>query len=367
MSAAAPVQETTPKAHLLGKTLASGWTLVERLDRSKGSTGGTFGIGYKATKGNEIAFVKAIDFVEAMRSPNLLAEMSKLGNIANFEKDVLEYCTTKGMSKVLRYIGHEYISYNDSDDPLSRVSCLIMEAGTHDLRRLLNLNRNGLVSCGWNLHVLQDVSLAIAQLHRGNIAHQDIKPSNVIAVQEKNLNDTNSMKVGDLGRVVRRDQAGPFDSHPWPGDMRYSPPERWYGFVPPDWCDSREAADAYMLGSLLIFLFTGATLQSLVVNYIPISFRLDNWAGKFDQDLLPVLVNAHVRVLHEHLLPQLMPEIADGVMGIARALTQPDPTIRGDTNARRQVGRPVGIDRIHNKFSALSLTCMAIERGKGKQ
>ena len=365
MSAADPVQETTPKAHLQGMTLASGWTLVERLDPSKGSTGGTFGIGYKATKGNEIAFVKAIDFVDAISSPDPLAELTKLSAIANFERDVLAYCATKGMSKVLRYIGHEYISYNGSDDPLSRVSCLIMEAGTHDLRRLLN--GNGLASCGWNLPVLRDVSLAIAQLHQGNIAHQDIKPSNVIAVREKNLNDASSMKVGDLGRVVRRDQAGPFDSQPWPGDSRYSPPERWYGFVPPDWCDSREAADAYMLGSLLIFLFTGATLQSLVVKYIPISFQPDKWTGRFDDDLLPVLVNAHVRVLHEHLLPELMPEIADRVMDIARALTQPDPTARGDTKARRQVGRPVGIDRIHNKFSELSHTCMAIERGKGKQ
>ena len=83
MSAAAPIQETTPKAHLQGMTLASGWTLIERLDPSKGSTGGTFGIGYKATKGTEIAFVKAIDFVDAMRSPDPLAELSKLGDIAN--------------------------------------------------------------------------------------------------------------------------------------------------------------------------------------------------------------------------------------------------------------------------------------------
>jgi serine/threonine protein kinase len=342
-------------------TLASGWLLTERLEPSKGSSGGNFGVGYKATKGSEIAFVKAIDFVDALSAADPLLELTKLSNIANFEKDVLSYCAQSGMSKVLKFLGHEYVSSNGTNDPLTRVSCLIMEAGTEDLRRLFNAKGKG--ACAWNLQVLRDVAQAIAQLHKGGIAHQDIKPSNVIEVAGL-AGASKSMKVGDLGRVVRKQHNGPFDALSWPGDRRYSPPERWYGFVPPNWTDARDASDAYMLGSLMVYLFTGATIQSLVINKIPPAFQPGTWTGSFDQDLMPVLVDAHSRVLNENLLPHLEPAIADPVFAIAKSLTNPDPLKRGDANARKQHGRPVGIDRVHQKLTSLALTAMAIERGK---
>ena len=343
-------------------TLAAGWTLVERLEPSNGSTGGNFGVGYKATKGANIAFVKAIDFVEALQSPDPFAQIALLTQVAVFERDVLEYCAARKMSRVLQFFGHEYVWVGDQTNPLNRVSCLILEAGQSDLRRLLTAN--GLATCAWNLQVLRDVAQAVTQLHRGEIAHQDIKPSNVISFADATTTTSSNVKVGDLGRVVRKSQSGPFDSLAWPGDPRYSPPERWYGHVPPDWCDAREASDAYMLGSLLVFLFTGATLQTLVMNLIPAAFRPHEWAGRYDEDLLPVLMSAHASVLTECLRPTLMPELADAILEIARALTNPDPKIRGDSRARRQIGRSVGIDRIHQKLSAVATRCALINRGR---
>lgn len=268
------------------------------------------------------------------------------------------------MSKVLKFIGHEYLSSDNTGNPLTNVSCLIMEAGTEDLRRLFNTNRTA--ACVWNLQVLRDVSQAIAQLHKGGIAHQDIKPSNVIEVASNGIGGE-IMKVGDLGRVVRREHVGPFDGLHWPGDVRYSPPERWYGYLPPDWSDARDASDAYMLGSLMVYLFTGTTIQSLVLNHIPPAFLPGIWTGSFDQDLKAVLVDAHSRVLNEHLLPQLEHAIAEGLFAIANNLTNPDPLRRGDTNARKQSGRPVGMDRVHQKLNTLAITAMAVERGKKRQ
>jgi len=182
-SVATPVAAAalTPKHLLLGLTLASGMLLEERLDPPDGSSGGNFGTGYKATRDGKLAFVKAIDFVEALSAPDPLKRLSELANVASFEKDVLEYCTKLGMTKVLKFIGHEYITYDGSSNPMSNVSRLVMEAGTKDLRHLVNAN--GLSSCGWNLQVMTDVLLACSQLHKGEVAHQDIKPQNVIAVK----------------------------------------------------------------------------------------------------------------------------------------------------------------------------------------
>jgi serine/threonine protein kinase len=331
------------------------------------SSGGTFGVGYKATKGNHIAFIKAIDFVDAFNADEPMLELAKLTSIAMFEKDVLEYCSSKGMSKVIRYIGHEYLYFNGSKDPLNQVSCLIMESGDHDLRRLVSVN--GLASCSWNLQVMCDVSQALTQLHKGGIAHHDIKPSNVISIKEEEKK-SQSMKVSDLGRVIRKDQSGPFDSNHWSGDSKYCPPERWYGSspgaIPHGWNNIRESADAYMLGSLLVYLFTGTTLQSLVYSIIPSQFRPGNWTGGYDENLLPVLFDAHVQALKLNLLPNLIPEVADEVFEIAKNITHPDPRKRGDTKARKELNQPVGIDRIHQKFTRLSLTCSAVERGRKK-
>jgi hypothetical protein len=135
----------SPKHLLLGKTLASGWTLTERIDPTNTSSGGMFGVGYKATKDGKLAFVKAIDFVEALNAADPIAEITKLSSIATFEKDVLAFCSDRGMSKVIRYVGHEYISFDGTGNPLSRVSCLIMEAGEEDLRR--KVSANGRASC----------------------------------------------------------------------------------------------------------------------------------------------------------------------------------------------------------------------------
>ena len=81
-----------------------------------------------------------------------------------------------------------------------------------------------------------------------------------------------------------------------------------------------------MIGSLLFYLFTGTTLQSQVFNLIPGDFLPGKWTGGFDQDLKAVLIDAHARALTDLLVPKLLPEVADGVLEVARALTHPRPT-----------------------------------------
>lgn len=358
----APVAPLTPKSQLLGKTLDSGWTLVEQFTPASHSTGGNFGVGYKATRGDEIAFVKAVDFVAALMDPEPLQAMQSLLNEATFEKDVLAFCADQKMSRVLKFLGHEYFNPGNPIDVHNRVSCLVMELGRDDLRGMVH--KTAVRSFTWNLQVMRDVAQALAQLHRGGIAHQDIKPSNVISVDGATGAAASQVKVGDLGRVVRRGQPGPFNGLAWPGDRRYMPPERWYGHVPTDWTDAREASDAYMLGSLMLFLCTGASLQMLVFQAIPEPFRPGTWMGGFDQDLLAVLQDAHTKTLATHLMPTVPAPLQDEVMALAKALTNPNPLERGDPRARRQIGHPVGIDRLYQRFMALAARSAAFDRGR---
>jgi hypothetical protein len=54
------VPSLNPRSQLVGITLTSGWTLVEKISSPPESTGGNFGQGYRAEMGEKIAFVKAI-------------------------------------------------------------------------------------------------------------------------------------------------------------------------------------------------------------------------------------------------------------------------------------------------------------------
>lgn len=128
---------TNPQANAHRSDFVQRLTLVEQLQKSPDATGGNFGVGYRATRESETAFVKAVDFVKAMGEPDPMAELLKLTSDAKFEQDVLAYCTKHGMSRVMRNPGDEYLQL-DPNDLMSQVSCLIMEVGDEDLRRLMN-------------------------------------------------------------------------------------------------------------------------------------------------------------------------------------------------------------------------------------
>lgn len=369
----------SPKDMLLGKTIKDGWCLVERLEKKAGDSGGTFGTGYLAARGmGELAFVKAIDYVAAFAGGNLARDLLRVTQEFEFEREILEFCTNKGMTKVIHFYGHDELSADGSGNPMMKVSCLIMEAGDKDLRRLVLSNGAGAgAGCAWNLFILSDIAQAVAQLHLSDIAHHDVKPSNVIAIKDLKksifqdaapaplggIAARQEVKIADLGRVLRKNEAGPFNAYGFAGDKRYQPLEASYGHTPVDWVDSREAADAYMVGSLVFYLFVGVSLQDLIAQYIQPKFYPVNYA-QYDQALIAILVDATARAIHEHLRPSLPAEFVDEIMAITLALTHPDPKQRGDKRSRKQLGRRVGMDRIHQRLLLLARRRAAQERGR---
>jgi len=366
----------SPKDLLQGHVLKSGWVLVKRLARSATSTGSSFGTGYLAERGQEKSFVKAIDFVDALGEPDVLAALRALTTEVEFERDTLKACAEAGLGHVIRYIEHEYVSAPNGD--LARqVFCLVMEVGDGDLRK--TMEGQTVFRCAWALKVMAEVAKGIYELHKLRIAHQDIKPSNVISVPNSKKTspfgyDEKILKLSDLGRVTRQGVVGPFDGYVFPGDTNYMPPEHWYpnAFAPGilqsrPWNDGREAADAYMLGSLLIFTLSGMTLQTVVTQCLPLTFRPTVWTGRYDQDLIAALKLAHTEALIKCINGYIYFEVADELKKIALEITHPDPTQRGDRRARREIANEVGMNRISQRLSALYARAQAIEIGQSKK
>lgn len=353
----------TPAQTLQGVTLPSGWQLVQQLTSTPGGSGSNFGTGYRAQRlidgKMEHAFVKAMDFARAFGAPDPFAAMFKLTAESQFERLALEHCKDRRLTRTIQLISWEYINQHPQRDPLHQVLCLVMEIGDGDIRR--QLTRIGALPTSTILHVLEDTALGMAQLHRHGIAHQDVKPSNVISMTDMSNANTNLFKVADLGRIVRKEVAGPYDAYAWPGDGNYQPPERWYRFVPPQWPDAREASDAYMLGSLACFMFCGVPMQPLLKNAIPPAMQPDAWTGGYNDSLIQIIRSKQYSILADTISPSINEKVRDGVITIVKELIEPDPLKRGDKRARAQAGSP-GIDRYQPRIKQLRLKAAIDER-----
>jgi serine/threonine protein kinase len=352
----------TPADQMEGAILASGWVLGPRLVKGPNDSGGNFGSAYLAERGEERAFVKALDFRRAMSGPDWLDQVHELTSHVRWERELLEFCGQHGMSRVVRLLGYEdYIAPDHSNDPMQRVHCLIFEVGKGDLRKHFDIATAP--GKAWRLRVLRDVGLALDQLHRKGIAHLDVKPSNVILVGHL-TQQHEAMKLGDLGRSVRKGSPGPFDGLNWPGDPNYRPPEKWYGLQSAQWQDEREAGDAYLLGSLAVYLFTGAPMGALLMKEVPEQFRPGIYPGRFDRQLIDVLEHAQALVMTLHVKNELPACVRDELYRLIQELTHPDPCRRGDRRARAQ--GIVGIDRYHQRFLRMSERVAFEERREAK-
>lgn len=98
-----------------------------------------------------------------------------------------------------------------------------------------------------------------------------------------------------------------------------------------------------------------ATLHFLQDEYKP-----DVWAGSYSE-ALPFLEMAHTSATQQ--LRRCLPNsISDELGNIYFQLCHPNPSLRGHPDARRQVGRPLGLERYVSRFSALEIRLRIQER-----
>lgn len=345
-----------PKAvALAGVTIAGRWLLNEKFHVGQQESGGNFGVGYTATDLQDGArrFVKVVDFRSRMTD---LSQLRQLLEMAEFEVVMHKACIR--MSKVVRMVGHGQLAFRThaSPDPYNYL-CLVLERGDGDIKSHVDFRPDR--SPYWKLWVLREVALAIVQLERAQLAHNDIKPSNVIRFPSNGT--THNIKLGDVGRAVTKSGRGPFDGYAWAGDPRHKPLEALYGWEEPEWQNRRTAADAYMLGNLASFLFSGASLTERVTNSLPTEYRhgVGGYTGPY-RELLDIIRHARNSVLEDQIIPTFPAEVRQELGDIVRWLTEPDPQMRGEPRARR--AGTVGIDRIQSRLERLAQRAQIHER-----
>jgi serine/threonine protein kinase len=245
--------------HLVGLVLDGDWIIVRQLAREPGHTGGTFSRGYIAERKGEFSFVKALDYADAFQpGVNTAKALQEMTAAFLHEREVLEVCKEKRLSRVVAAIAAGEIQVPSFSPMEGRVQYLMFEMAEFDVRSQMDLSeRHGTL---WCIQALADVSLALFQIHKELIAHQDIKPSNILFCKQ------NSFKLADFGRSSRRGRSIWWDDFAIAGDQSYAPFEQLYGYRDPDFVKRRVGCDLFMFGNLSAFLFSGTNVTANVLS-----------------------------------------------------------------------------------------------------
>jgi len=276
----------SPAHQLTGLSLPDDWTVTAAVQSSAAATGGCFSVGYHVEKPDgTTGFLKALDFSRALRSPDPPSALKPLVDAFEHERNLLRICRENRMSKIATAITHGTVDV-PGGGLLSRVSYLIFERADRDARAHLALAAQ--FDAAWRLRSLHHVATALRQLHGQHIAHQDLKPSNVLVFGP-------TTKVADLGRASQLGITAPHDATVFAGDPQYTPIEACYGQVDPDWRRRRLGTDLYLFGSLIHFFFTQISMTSALGLALDPSHHPRNWGDSWTA-VLPYVRNAFDRV-----------------------------------------------------------------------
>lgn len=341
-----------PVLGLEGRELEHGWKVVKRLPvagevGAENKTGGNFSVGYIVEKAGKQAFMKVFDITHAFAAPpeRIAFELQRISSAYLHEKDLLELCRSAKLDRIVQVLDHGTIT----GGPHPPIFYLIFEQADRDIRAALGVL--GTVHDAWRFKHLHQVAVGLSQLHRHKVAHQDLKPSNVLLFEQAN----EGAKIADLGRASRIGKEAEHDAFMIAGDPSYAPPEQMYAFRAPDWVDRREACDLYHLGALMCFLFSGISPtigMTTILGKGMLPAPWGPWQGAY-QDAVPFLTAAFTKFMTE-LKSQLPEWCRNELLQLIQTACHPDLSKRGDPAARKTVGRPVGIDRYISRLQMLA-------------
>lgn len=340
---------------LVGLDLGQGWVIDAALPKPVGATGGNFSLGYLATNADgRSGFVKVINYQAIFWSPDPTAAMQHITEAYNFERELVEKCTNRRLSRVVTAYHHDSLRRPPFPYP---VSFIIFERADGDIRGLLDEVAD--LELAVRLRMVHNAAAGIAQLHSIQVAHQDIKPSNLLVFKPQPTS-MHSAKIGDLGRATDRQRMAVHDSFSIAGDPTYAPPEQRFGAIATSFEQRRLACDIYQLGNLLTFVLSGVTMNMLLHTYLDPSHSPENWRGSYE-DALPYVQAAHSVALNA-LESGLVYPMTDRLIRLISSTTDPDVRTRGHLGSNR-VNQRYSVHRIVSELDLLTRRAEARFKG----
>ena len=305
----------------------NGWHVIERIDH-KASTGGNFSVGYVVENDQGMkGFMKALDYQKAFGNADSMRIIQSMTTAYNFEKDLLQTCFEKNLRYVVKIVDAGQFELKQEDFPSDRIVAyphvpyIVLEFADKSLRNMIDLSEA--FDYAWALRSLHNVAVGITEMHNIQIAHQDIKPSNILVFQQQNAS-----KLGDVGRSSAIDKPASHDNCTFAGDRNYSPFDQLYGEIPSDWKVRRYSCDMFMFGNLIMVYFNNVSITNAVLNKLTPDQHYLNWGDSY-QAIRPYIDAAFEECI-EQFNSNIDSELRKELMNMVRQLCNPDVTKRGD-------------------------------------
>lgn len=337
--------------NLQGKTTPGGWFVGEPVTFAADHTGGYFSNCFYVEKDGKTAFLKALD-IEKFDISQLMGVMAGF----EYESELLKICKDKRLSRIVQVIESDRIERDPNASAVLRyVPFLVFELAEGDIRN--SVDASSAVSDQWRFYVLHQTTLALMQLHGQAIAHQDLKPSNVL------LFGADKLKLGDLGRSSLRGKQAPHDGLALPGARNYAPFEQRYSHVPADWVERRLSSDVFHLGCLTVFSFTNICFPEYVMEKLPEPYRPDNWGAAYIE-VMPH-IQSSLAIAIQEISVDFPSRFRANLISIVLDLCHPDPSRRGRANTEgSSVAGLLWLQRYASRFDILEKTSRIREVGK---
>lgn len=285
-----------------------------------------------------------MDYRQALGAPDPATALQSMTAAYNFEREMLARCQENNLTRIVRILGDGTVP-PEHGDPSGVVQYLIFELAAGDIRSVAQFGTA--VDHAWVLRTIHQTAAALRQLHGAEIAHQDIKPSNILI-----FSDDHS-KLADLGRSSHRYTTAPHDDEDCTGDRTYAPPELLYGHLDPDWRTRRLASDLYLLGSMIVYLYTGVSITHLLLSRVGDDHHY--LKGITYSEVLPYLQRAFAQILRE--LPDAVPSsVASDIQLSVAQLCNLDPLGRGHPKNARFGSDRYSLERYISLFDRLAAT-----------
>lgn len=317
---------------LKGLDLNGGWHVDKRIEKPKKGTGGYSSISYEVSnKEGRKAFLKALDFSSAMQDEDLARRANELFSAYQHERNLLHQCKDKRLRHVVVPLADGTAKVSDIFKPLDRVPYLIFPMAEGDIRNEVERWKKfeKKFHLAWALRSLHHSAIGLQELHGMHIAHQDIKPSNVLVFQDE------GSKLTDLGSASQVGNPSRSDKMIVPGDVSYAIPEQWYGWSQSPDFSNRYLVDLFRLGSLIFFFFADCSAMDAIQLKLSEKYGKEFVRSDFISDL-PYMQKAFKEALNDlrTLVEQIAGDLTDEIVIIAQQLCEPEPRRRGDPRAR---------------------------------
>lgn len=346
---------TVLASHLEGKNIGE-WHVVEKRKKTPEDSSGAFSSCYLVENVKDVnkkGFLKAFNYQYAFsikgRGKSSADFLKELTEDYTYERDLLIFCKEHKMKRIVAAI--DYGEYREDGE--LPVPYLVFEIADSSLKKSEPLINPDLI---WKLRVFHGTLIGLAQLHSKRIAHQDIKPSNILIFGKE------ISKLSDLGNATQfKNESPSWNRAHHCGDMRFAPIELLYDHFSIDWETRRFGADLFMVGGIVTFLITNYNFLSLMLIFLPEPYRYYNFGGSYDQ-VLPHLMEAYFKSLNE-IEKKIPLSISKDLIELIAQLCHPSPEERGNPRNLRSSLTQYSLSRYISIIDRLA-TKLTVEKMK---